>query len=85
MGLATPRKHCGMGTYEHQVPMPIRGRRYDIDLCVADLVAALNAANIVTTASCCGHGKMPGNILLDDGRVLTIEPDAEWRKRTGHE
>ena len=68
-----PKRCCEVGTYKHQIPMPIRGRRQDIDLCIADIVAALNAANIITTASCCGHGKMTGNILLEDGRKIIIE------------
>ena len=64
---------CELGTYECVVPMPIRGRSQGIDLCIADIVAALNAANILTTGSCCGHGKMPGSVLLDDGRVLHVD------------
>lgn len=64
--------HCPCGTYEHQVPMAVRGRRVEIDWCIADLVAALNAANIQTIASCCGHGKMTGSIVLEDGRELVI-------------
>ena len=55
--LEKPKKCCDFGTYECQVPMPLNGRRQDIDLCIADLVAALNAANIRTVGSCCGHGK----------------------------
>ena len=61
-----------MGTYMCQVPMPIRGRIQGIDYCIADLVAALNAANIVTVGSCCGHGQMPGIISLEDGRELRV-------------
>ena len=69
-----PAKCCEMGTYECQVPMPLRGRRQDIDYCIADIVAALNAANIVTTASCCGHGNDDiANVLLEDGRELSIK------------
>lgn len=68
-----PRVCCEMGSYECQVPMPIKGRRQDIDLCIADIVAALNAANIITVASCCGHGTMSGNIMLEDGRTLLIK------------
>ena len=64
---------CELGTYEHQTPMPIRGRRHDIDFCIADIVAALNAANIVTVASCCGHGKMDADIRLKDGRIMRIQ------------
>ena len=67
-----PDKCCGMGSYECQIPMPIRGRRQEIDLCIADIVAALNAANIATEASCCGHGKHNGNIVLEDGRWIDI-------------
>jgi hypothetical protein len=64
---------CDMGSYEHQVPMAIKGRRREIDFCIADIVAALNAANIETTASCCGHGRLHGNILLADGRIIEIK------------
>lgn len=63
---------CTVGAYECQVPMAILGRRQDIDFCIADLVAALNAANITTAASCCGHGK-EGSIMLTDGRELIIK------------
>jgi hypothetical protein len=65
-------KHCKVGTYEHQVPMPINGRRHDIDKCIADIVACLNAGGIGTVASCCGHGK-DGSIVLADGRRLIIK------------
>jgi hypothetical protein len=67
-----PSKCCDMGTYECQVPMAINGRRCDIDLCIADIVAALNAANITTEASCCGHGQIDGSIVLEDGRELVV-------------
>ena len=60
------------GSYRCQVPMPLRGRLQSIDICIADLVAALNAANIQTVASCCGHGEQDGNIFLEDGRELII-------------
>lgn len=45
-----------VGEYKCQIPMPINGRRRDIDFCIADIVAALNAAGLDTIASCCGHG-----------------------------
>tara|TARA_B100000614_G_scaffold241944_1_gene243532 strand:+ start:482 stop:862 length:381 start_codon:yes stop_codon:yes gene_type:complete len=60
--------------------MPISGRRQEIDVCIADLVTALNAANITTVASCCGHGRQHGSIVLEDGRELVIrefEPEIE--------
>ncbi len=66
------------GSYECSVPMPIKGRVHSIDLCVSDLVAALNAANITTVACCCGHGTQSARIDLADGRVLMI-PNAVVR------
>lgn len=73
MSYVHPTECCAMGSYDCQVPMAIGGRRRDIDFCLADIVAALNAANIGTVASCCGHGQMLGDIRLEDGRVLKIE------------
>lgn len=67
-----PKKCSAMGAFDCQVPMPIHGRVRCIDFCIADIVAALNAANIETLASCCGHGKMDGDIRLEDGRVIKI-------------
>ncbi len=73
-------KNCakGFGTFEGQVPMAVKRRVEFIDPCIAHIIAALNAANIVTIASCCGHGKKDGRIDLEDGRILTItEEDDE--------
>jgi hypothetical protein len=72
-----PDKCCGFGTFDCTVPMAINGRVRGIDYCIADIVAALNAANIPTVASCCGHGqghavKVPARIDLEDGRSLQI-------------
>ncbi|HKR59956.1 MAG TPA: hypothetical protein VJS64_09475 [Pyrinomonadaceae bacterium] len=53
----------------------------DIDLCIAPIVLALNDAGVVTVASCCGHGKQPGNIALADGREIIIVPDYETSRR----
>jgi hypothetical protein len=49
----------------------------DVDSCIAPLVKALNDGGVPTIASCCGHGKRPGNIALCDGRELIIAPDYE--------
>ena len=68
-----PNKCCEIGSYDCQVPMPIKGRRQDIDFCIADIVAALNAANITTVASCCGHYRVPAIISLEDGRELVVK------------
>ena len=47
------------------------------DPCIATIVQALNDAGIETVASCCGHSKRPGNIILSDGRELIIAPNFE--------
>jgi len=62
-----------MGDYRCQTPMPINGRLCSIDYCIADIVAALNAANIPTVMSCCGHGdESIARIDLQDGRSLLV-------------
>ena len=48
-----------------------------IDYCIAPLVSALDKAGIVMRSSCCGHGKGPGEIVLQDGRRLIIETGEE--------
>jgi len=68
-----PKKCCDIGTYECQVPMPLNGRMQGIDYCIADIVAALNAANIETKMSCCGHGNEDISVIcLADGRELKV-------------
>lgn len=47
-----------------------------VDRCIAPIVAALNAGGIATRSSCCGHGRGPGTIALQDGRSLVIERPA---------
>lgn len=64
---------CPVGTYRHCVLMPIAGRVRGIDHCISDIVAALNTTQTTeTAASCCGHGKMVGTVLLEDGRWLLV-------------
>ena len=53
-------------TLEDQVFLPIKRRVERIDKCIHKLVAALNAGEVTTVASCCGHGKGDGAILLLD-------------------
>lgn len=67
-----PERCCGFGEFKCQVSMPINGKVACIDYCISHIVAALNAGNIQTIASCCGHGKVDGNILLEDGREIVI-------------
>jgi hypothetical protein len=45
----------------------------EIDACIADIVEALQQAGIDMRTSCCGHGGW-GEIVLQDGRVLMIQP-----------
>ena len=48
-----------------------------IDKCIADLVQALEDANIKMRGSCCGHGEREGDIDLQDGRILIIKHNGE--------
>ncbi len=75
-----PTGHCGCGSYEHTIPMPLDERVRDVDFCIAGLVAVLNAANRPTDASCCGHGRFPANILLRDGRRLIVCTKEQFRE-----
>ena len=71
-------------TYKHQVCLPINGRVRSIDNCIHQIVAALNAGGVGTTASCYGHGKIDGTIFLNDGRLLLVINDAnELRSEHG--
>ena len=46
-----------------------------VDSCIASIVKALNKAGIRTLASCCGHNKIDGSIILADGRELLVRDD----------
>lgn len=74
--MVTPCDKCdspgGVETYRNQAMMPINGKVRCIDWCIHQIVAALNAGGVETTACCCGHGIKPGRIDLADGRVLII-------------
>ena len=43
-----------------------------IDKCIADIVEVLEYNNVKMRASCCGHGKGDGQILLNDRSILII-------------
>lgn len=47
-----------------------------VDACISDIVNALNLDNVFTSASCCGHGERPGEIILHDGRKILIHQKA---------
>jgi len=55
----------------------INDRLVDIDSCILPLVKMFNKNGYETIASCCGHGKIPGNIALADGRFIDIHPNKE--------
>ncbi len=63
---------CEWGTYE-KIVLP--GKVVRVDSCIASIVSALNDGGCATIASCCGHGRRPGNIVLSDGKELIICPD----------
>ena len=56
-----------------------RWRTKPIDSCIADVVKALQDGGINMRGSCCGHGTDFGNIILQDGRILSICPTADFR------
>jgi hypothetical protein len=73
-----PDKCCDMGSYDHQICMPINGKVQCVDFCISHMVAALNAANITTINSCCGHGRIHPSIILEDGSFLVIMSREEY-------
>lgn len=48
-----------------------------VDRCISDIVLALNKCGVLTASCCCGHGKEPGTIVLQDGRTLRIQEEME--------
>ena len=67
-----PRRHCGVCTNQHSVPIPIKGRVRSVDFCLSRMIAALVAGGVETVACCCGHGKMIGNIVLESGEWIGV-------------
>jgi hypothetical protein len=51
------------------------------DPCLEPLVRALNGGGIRTVASCCGHGRRPGSVLLANGRALLVLESIEEHDR----
>lgn len=70
-------KCCGFGEFKCDVE--IKGhlnklnKPFYVDKCIADIVQALNDSGLSTSASCCGHNRLDGSILLRDGRSLRIK------------
>jgi hypothetical protein len=53
------------------------------DPCLAPLVQALNDGGQRTIASCCGHGRRPASIILDDDRFLLVMTRDEYERYAG--
>ncbi len=51
-----------------------------IDSCLARDVRLLNFCGIYTRASCCGHGKAKGEIMLWDGKVIKFKKNKGIKK-----
>lgn len=73
---------CEWGTYDEvevtiQAHLSYTGKTRKavkkIDKCIASIVRALENGDVYMLASCCGHGKGEGSILLHDGRELIIK------------
>ena len=48
------------------------GRIKSCDECIQPIVQLFNDYGLQTTASCCGHKKQNGSIVLKDGREILI-------------
>lgn len=72
-----------MCKWDTNTVIEISGKPKAIDSCIASIVDALNKGDIVTTGSCCGHGKSHGDILLADGRALVIRDLKEYLGEQG--
>lgn len=72
VAIKKPDQCCSIGPYDCTTYMNSKHEVIEVDYCISHIVAALNAANITTIASCCGHGKQDGNILLEDGNELVL-------------
>ncbi len=49
-----------------------RDKVVGIDACISRIVEALAESNIPMRGCCCGHDQGPGDIHLQDGRLLLI-------------
>lgn len=57
-------------------------REFKIDACIAPIVEALQRGGIDMRSSCCGHGNGPGEICLQDGRILVLKEARQWGSQT---
>lgn len=81
--------HCGRACVVLSLTVPAtlshsgeaRVKDCGIDSCIAPIVKALNDGGVPTIACCCGHGKLPGSIVLADGRELIVAADFDEARR----
>jgi hypothetical protein len=75
---------CDYAPNREAAMVPIANTRGHCDPCILPYVQALNNAGLDTLASCCGHGRRPGSILMTSGQVLLIMADRdEWDRVDG--
>lgn len=78
-------KDCKTGfAFSDNVPCSNCGRvpgDKGYDPCLNEIITALNDVGIKSIASCCGHGRQPGSIVLKDGRELIIVRDFETARK----
>lgn len=80
--------HCGLAPVLVKLCRPTAQRgltEAGVDACIAPLVQALNDGGIQTVASCCGHGRMPGRVILEDGRDVLVMTRADSSEYFSHE
>jgi len=52
-------------------PREVSGRTTAmVDSCIADAVQRLNDAGIHTLGSCCGHAKVPPNVIVEENGAI---------------
>lgn len=68
-------------TLKNLDPEAIHHKIISIDSCIASIIQALMQAGVYTLASCCGHGKQPGSIILVDGREIRIYSNSKIARK----
>lgn len=98
----TPCADAPFGSYRNHIALPVppgldiggETGAVGLDYCIAHEVYGLWQQGIRTRASCCGHGRMPGFIAVDErdeGRMAALGYEGErnafgvmcWGTKTG--
>ena len=77
-------KNVEFGSYDNTVVMKMPFSNFDclgkpksslvtIDICIATEIASLWKLGVKTINSCCGHGKICGNVVVADGSISLIK------------